>query len=135
MEEMVELFLPFFLFVSYICLRYTYWTNDWKIKMMKKRMRISQNSRFFTNFAKNTAHNERRLLNFSYLCSEVLSIVMRDSALQRASTWQAAGILWVCSARAFDACLSQSWTWKIQATDNSAITFTSLGVLYPIDIG
>ncbi len=49
-------------------------------------MRSSRNSRFFTIFAKNAAHNERRLLNFSYLCSEVLSIVMRDSALQRAST-------------------------------------------------
>ena len=69
MEEMVGLFLPFFFFVSYICLRYTYWTNDWKTKMMKKRMRSSQNSRFFTIFAKNTAHNERRLLNFSYLCT------------------------------------------------------------------
>ena len=40
-----------------------------RLKMMKKRMRSSQNSRFFTIFAKNTAHNERRLLNFSYLCT------------------------------------------------------------------
>ena len=32
-------------------------------------MGSSRISRFFTIFAKNTAHNERRLLNFSYLCT------------------------------------------------------------------
>ena len=83
---MVELFLPFFFFVSCISAEISIERMIARLKMMKKRMRSSQNSRFFTIFAKNTAHNERLLLNFSYLCSEVLSIVMRDSALQRAST-------------------------------------------------
>ena len=36
---------------------------------MKKRIRNGCFPRIFTIFAKNTAHNERRLLNFSYLCN------------------------------------------------------------------
>ena len=69
MEEMVELFLPFFFFVSCISAEISIERMIARLKMMKKRMRISRISRFFTIFAKNTAHNERRLLNFSYLCT------------------------------------------------------------------
>ena len=37
--------------------------------MKEKTMRSSRIQKIFTTFAKNTAHNERRLLNFSYLCN------------------------------------------------------------------
>ena len=37
--------------------------------MKEKTMRSSRIQKNFTTFAKNTAHNERRLLNFSYLCT------------------------------------------------------------------
>jgi hypothetical protein len=37
---------------------------------MKKQVGSGRFPHFFTTFAKNTAHNERRLLNFSYLCSK-----------------------------------------------------------------
>ena len=39
------------------------------LKKIKKQERYSGNQEKFTNFAKNTAHNERRLLNFSYICT------------------------------------------------------------------
>ena len=69
MEEMVELFLPFFFFVSCISAEISIERMIARLKMMKKKIRSSRISRFFTIFAKNTAHNERRLLNFSYLCT------------------------------------------------------------------
>ena len=68
MEEMVELFLPFFFFVSCISAEISIERMIARLKMMKKRMRISRISRFFTIFAKNTAHNERRLRKNAYLC-------------------------------------------------------------------
>ena len=37
--------------------------------MKEKTMRSSRIQKIFTTFAKNTAHNERRLLNFSYICT------------------------------------------------------------------
>ena len=37
--------------------------------MKEKSLRRVRNQEKMTTFAKNTAHNERRLLNFSYLCS------------------------------------------------------------------
>ena len=37
--------------------------------MKEKSLISSGNQEKFTTFAKNTAHNERRLLNFSYLCN------------------------------------------------------------------
>ena len=36
--------------------------------MKEKSLRRVRNQEKMTTFAKNTAHNERRLLNFSYLC-------------------------------------------------------------------
>jgi len=36
---------------------------------------------FFRNFAKNTAHNERRLPNFAYLCSEIKYQIMKYEEL------------------------------------------------------
>ena len=37
--------------------------------MKEKSLRRVRNQEKMTTFAKNTAHNERRLLNFSYLCT------------------------------------------------------------------
>ena len=37
--------------------------------MKEKSLRRVRNQEKMTTFAKNTAHNERRLLNFSYLCN------------------------------------------------------------------
>ena len=37
--------------------------------MKEKSLRSGRNKEKKTTFAKNTAHNERRLLNFSYLCN------------------------------------------------------------------
>ena len=37
--------------------------------MKEKSLRSGGNQEKMTTFAKNTAHNERRLLNFSYLCN------------------------------------------------------------------
>ena len=37
--------------------------------MKEKSLRSGGNQEKMTTFAKNTAHNERRLLNFSYLCT------------------------------------------------------------------
>ena len=37
--------------------------------MKEKSIRSGRNREKSTTFAKNTAHNERRLLNFSYLCN------------------------------------------------------------------
>ena len=37
--------------------------------MKEKSIRSGHNREKSTTFAKNTAHNERRLLNFSYLCN------------------------------------------------------------------
>ena len=37
--------------------------------MKEKSIRSGRNQEKITTFAKNTAHNERRLLNFSYLCT------------------------------------------------------------------
>jgi hypothetical protein len=37
--------------------------------MKEKSLRRVRNQGKMTTFAKNTAHNERRLLNFSYLCN------------------------------------------------------------------
>ena len=37
--------------------------------MKEKSIRSGRNKEKKTTFAKNTAHNERRLLNFSYICT------------------------------------------------------------------
>ena len=37
--------------------------------MMKKQIKSERFPFFFTNFAKNTAHNERRLRKNAYLCT------------------------------------------------------------------
>jgi len=39
-----------------------------RLKKMKKQVRSGRFQRIFTNFAKNIAHNERRLRKNAYLC-------------------------------------------------------------------
>ena len=57
--------------------------------MKEKSLRRVRNQEEMTTFAKNTAHNERRSLNFSYLCTRGgESVVDMFLMLKVESIWQ-----------------------------------------------
>ena len=69
MEEMVAPFLPFFIFVSYLCKSIEWQTGPPNCASPPQVEPFK--SRRYDKKCKNTAHIERSLLNNSYLCNIV----------------------------------------------------------------